>query len=363
MRFHLPSRSTSSGKIRGACALAVVCGLAMIIPGCSTPSTTTAGADPLHRGDYRGIWPEPPASPRIGYLFSFSSAADLGLRRSGWSWFVGWLTGSGKGTTAFSRPFATAFDEQGNICITDTGIPSVWFFDLQEKSFETWDKIGPYRLVSPVSIARDKGIFYLADSALRRVLAFRSGKELVGDFSDEIGQPSGLAVAGGRLYVADVEKHRIAIFDLEGHFLKAFGHRGEGPGEFNFPTHVTVDPAGRILVTDAMNARIQVFESDGTYRGSIGKLGDASGHFGRPKGVAVDSRGNVYVADAMFDNFQIFDIEGRFLLNIGESGSAPAEFWMPAGVAAGAGGIILVADSYNRRVQVFETIGKEGTAP
>jgi len=362
MRHHDSGHTPSPGQVPGLCALVAACVLATIIPGCYAPSASTSDTEPLHRGDFRAVWPEPPASPRIGYLFSFSSAADLGMRRSGWNRLLGWLTGAGKSITAFSRPFGIAVDRDGNICMTDTGTARVWFFDLKKRSFETWDKIGPYRLVSPVSIARDNGVFYVADSALGRVLAFRSGKELIGDFSTEIGQPSGLAVAAGRLYVADVAKHRIGVFDLEGHFLKAIGHRGDGPGEFNFPTHVAVDSAGRILVTDAMNTRIQIFEPDGSYRGSIGKLGDASGHFGRPKGVAVDRLGNVYVADALFDNFQIFDIEGRFLLNIGESGQGDAEFWMPAGMAAGTDGIILVADSYNHRVQVFEVIGKEGTA-
>ncbi len=276
---------------------------------------------------------------------------------------LGWLTGSGANAVNFLKPFAVAFDEDGNICLTDTGSASVWYFDLEQRSYANWDTIGPHRLVSPVSVARSNGIFYLADAALGRVLAFRSGRELLYEFAEEIGRPSGLAVTSDRLYVADVEKHRIAVFDLEGHFLHAFGKRGSGPGELNFPTHVTVNASGQVLVTDAINARIQIFESDGRPAGTIGSLGDASGHFSRPKAAAVDRSGNVYIVDALFDNMQIFDLDGRFLLNLGEAGSGSAEFWMPTGIAIGAGGIILVADSFNHRVQVFEYIGEEGHLP
>jgi DNA-binding beta-propeller fold protein YncE len=266
------------------------------------------------------------------------------------------LTGPGKAQIKFSKPFSVAFDEAGNLCMTDSGSASVWFFDITSRSFDIWQEIGPYRIVSPTAVARSEGIFYLADSAIGSVLAFRSGKKLLREFKEGLGRPSGVTVFSGRVYISDTEKHQVHIYNLEGELLRSIGARGTDPGMFNFPTHLAVDSHGRLYVTDALNARIQVFDPDGKHLTSIGSVGDSSGHFGRPKAVAVDDRGLVYVPDALFDNFQIFEGNGSYLFGVGRQGAGPGEFWMPSGIATGPDNIIVVADSYNRRIQVFQYI-------
>jgi len=45
----------------------------------------------------------------------------------------------------------------------------------------------------------------------------------------------------------------------DGQLRFSFGSYGDGIGQFNGPTGVTVDHAGNILVADWGNARIQVF--------------------------------------------------------------------------------------------------------
>ena len=104
---------------------------------------------------------------------------------------------------------------------------------------------------------------------------------------------------------------------------------GNGPGEFNFPTHIAADRQGDLYVTDSMNSRIVRLDPEGRFKNQIGAQGDGPGHFSRPKGVAVDTFGHVYVMDAVFDNIQIFDREGQYLLALGELGSEPGQFWLP----------------------------------
>jgi DNA-binding beta-propeller fold protein YncE len=333
----------------------------LLIAGCGTSPDTPAPENLLARTGYLETWPEPPAPPQVGYMFSFSSARELGMKDSGWSRFLQLLTGPGKSRVKFSKPFSVAFDEAGNLCMTDSGSASVWFFDIEKKSFEVWQEVGPYRITSPTSIARSGGIFYLADSAIGSVLAFRSGKKLLKEFKEGLGRPSGVAVFGDRVYISDTEKHKIHTYNLNGELIHSMGGRGTDPGKFNFPTHLTVDTKGRLYVTDALNARVQVFDQEGNYLRSIGSAGDSSGHFGRPKAVAVDDNGRVYVPDALFDNFQIFDEEGLYLFGIGAQGSGPGEFWMPSGVATGPDNLIVIADSYNKRIQVFQYIHDKDT--
>ncbi|MEW6719742.1 MAG: 6-bladed beta-propeller [Thermodesulfobacteriota bacterium] len=329
--------------------------LAAAISGCAAPSVKPdgTGTDRLQR-----VWPPPPADARVVYVRSVAAPGDLGMRPSFFRRVANFLTGGRDGTEPLVKPFGIALDEDGNLCVTDTGVGAVSFFDLGGNRYRRFEEIGKLRFVAPVAVVKRNGIFYVADSGLASVLAFDTQGNLRIRIQAELERPSGLAIAGEKLYVADAQAHAVAVFDMAGKFLARFGRRGVEPGEFNFPTHLSSDAKGRLYVTDSMNSRVQVFDADGRFLNVIGGMGDGSGHFSRPKGVAVDGFGNVYVADALYDNLQIFDEKGRFLLDVGRAGSEEGEFWMPAGVAIGRNNEIYVADSYNCRVQQFQYVGK-----
>jgi DNA-binding beta-propeller fold protein YncE len=238
------------------------------------------------------------------------------------------------------------------------GAHAVCFLDLSRKKWIRWESVGKTRFMSPVAVARHGSTFFVADSALGKVMAFNEKGKLQFEITRELERPSGLALLGDRLWVTDSQRHQVVLYDLGGKFISKFGRRGSGPGEFNFPTHVNVDAAGRIYVTDSLNNRIQVFDANGQFQRAFGSAGDGPGHFSRPKGVAVDRSGHVYVVDAVFDNVQVFDEQGRLLLNWGEAGPAPGEFWLPNAIVISRNNEIYVADSYNHRIQVFRYTGK-----
>src|SRR6185295_16131191 len=48
-------------------------------------------------------------------------------------------------------------------------------------------------------------------------------------------------------------------------FLKAWGKKGAGPGEFDTPHGLAIDSRGRLFVADRGNSRIQIFDADGSY--------------------------------------------------------------------------------------------------
>jgi DNA-binding beta-propeller fold protein YncE len=304
------------------------------------------------------VWPPPPAEPRVAYQHSIAGPVDLGIRPSGWNRLANLVTGGNRGKEKLVKPFGIALDELDNLCLTDMGTGRVWFFDRARKRVQSWEKAGGLPFASPVAIAKRKGIFYVADSALQRVVAFDGQGKFRFAIDQEVTRPAGLAISDDKLFVADTAAHHIAIFDLTGKFLFKFGKRGAAPGELNFPTHLAVDATGRLWVTDSMNCRVQMFDSAGRLLGPIGSAGDGSGHFSRPKGVAVDRFGHVYVVDAIFDNLQIFNQQGQFLLTVGEAGSGPGQFWLPAGIAISRSQQIYIADSYNGRVQVFQYLSK-----
>jgi DNA-binding beta-propeller fold protein YncE len=320
---------------------------------CSAPSPQVARSPEPAR-----VWPAAPDQPRIAFAGYLRGPQDIGARPSALRTLANWLTGDTGGNLALHKPFAVALDEHGNLCITDTEANAVCYADFAAHTWRRFDGAGATRFACPVAVARRHGIFYVADSRLGRVLAFNDAGQGVFELGAPLQRPVGLAIAGGRLYVVDTLAHAVFAYGLDGKFQFQFGHRGTGPGEFNFPTCATPDHEGHLLVTDTMNCRVQVFDLQGKFISAFGSNGDTSGHFARPKGVAVDAAGDIYVVDSLFDNFQIFDPAGRLLLNIGESGSAAGEFGLPVGIAIGADNRIFVADSFNHRVQILNFLGQ-----
>ena len=303
------------------------------------------------------VWPPPPNPTRIRFVQSITGPADLGIRRSFFGRAFGFITGQSQ-RVVLARPFGVALDDAENLLVADTVARTVFWFDMIHKKFQRWDKVGPYRLDSPVAVAGHKARFYVADSALPGILAFNVKGELKFAVTNGLDRPAGLLIMGEKLFVADAGAHCLAVFDLNGHPLTRLGQRGTAAGEFNFPTHLAADANGHLLVSDAGNSRVQILDPAGRPLGVVGSVGDGSGHFSRPKGVAADSFGHIYVADAMLDNLQIFNQEGQLLLRFGTTGQQPGEFWLPSGIAISRNNRIYVADAYNRRVQIFQYVSQ-----
>jgi len=361
---HCSKFITQNSKLRGksGCArgglsslplsISVAAALAVLAVSCvSTNQQKPVASAPVP------VWPPPPDQPRVVFVKTISGPADIGQTPSVWRRFANWVTGETGESLRFQKPFGVALDETGNLCVTDTGANTVCYCDFARKQWRRWKTAGEIQFQSPVAVARRNGIFYVADSQLGKVLAFRDSGRLAFEIASPLKRPVGLAIDGDALVVADSQAHCIFVFDMRGIFRFQFGRRGVAPGEFNFPTHVSADSQGRLLVTDSLNSRVQIFSADGKFISKIGSGGDTSGYFGRPKGVAADSFGHIYVADAVFDNIQVFDLSGRLLLSLGRSGTEPGEFGLPTGIAIGPDNRIYVADGYNHRVQVLQYIG------
>jgi sugar lactone lactonase YvrE len=304
------------------------------------------------------VWPLPPDEPRITYVQDLRGPHDIGQNPSVFRSFANWITGDTGESLNLHKPFAVALDETGNLCLTDTDDQLVCYADFARKKWRRYEGVGKTRFASPVAVARQHGVFYVADSELAKVFAFREDGQPVFEIAAPLQRPVGLALAAGSLYVVDSQAHAVFVFGLDGKFQFRFGRRGTGAGEFNFPTCAAADGRGHLLVTDTMNCRVQVFDLRGNFILQFGTNGDTSGHFARPKGVAADAAGRIYVVDALFDNFQIFAADGTLLLNVGQRGNGPGGFGLPSGIAIGTDSRIYVADAFNHRVQIFKYIGQ-----
>jgi len=109
------------------------------------------------------------------------------------------------------------------------------------------------------------------------------------------------------------------------------GRGGGAPGAgaqqdvFNRPTDVAWDAQGNIFVADGRgNARVAKFSKDGVFVKSWGQRGNGPGQFASVDGIAVDAQGNVYAADAGNQRIQVFDGNGTFKTEIKNVGNAQA---------------------------------------
>jgi hypothetical protein len=73
----------------------------------------------------------------------------------------------------------------------------------------------------------------------------------------------------GTAYVVDMKDNRVKIFDVRGKFLRAFGKKGQGPGELNQPVGLMITPENEILVEDVLNQRLALFTRDGKFLRNI----------------------------------------------------------------------------------------------
>jgi DNA-binding beta-propeller fold protein YncE len=117
-----------------------------------------------------------------------------------------------------------------------------------------------------------------------------------GDGPDTFNGPSDVLVApNGNIFVADGHggntNARIVKLTKEGKFIKAWGKKGSGPGEFDTPHGLAMDAAGRLFVADRGNSRVQVFDQEG-------KFLEQWRQFGRPSGIFIDKKDMIYVSDS-----------------------------------------------------------------
>ncbi len=144
----------------------------------------------------------------------------------------------------------------------------------------------------------------------------------------QLSEPAGVAIdeASGDVYVVDRANNRLERFDVDGHFIAAWGFGvtdgakqyevcettcgagipGSGKGQFHSPEAVAVDNStspsdpskGDVyVVTDARteHSRLTKFTADGEPLGSLKQEGEEAKWEGALDGVSVDASGRVWV--------------------------------------------------------------------
>lgn len=171
---------------------------------------------------------------------------------------------------------------------------------------------------------------------------------------DNFNRPSDVAFdSAGNIFVADgFGNARIAKFDRNGRYLKSWGTRGTGPGQFDIAASLATDAQGNVYVADRGNRRIQVFDNEGTFKTQIADIG-------APSAICISSGGHPYLYSSNsndpgnLENGEIYrlELDGKILGRFGSAGKLSKEFGTVNSIDCRDPNTLLVGEVLNWRVQ------------
>jgi DNA-binding beta-propeller fold protein YncE len=309
------------GSIAGSLALRAQ-GPAAAVPGAGLPPADACNTPPpLPDGEK----PAQPLFPAGSYPIALPTIAPGGVRndlpnrhREGVAWGqlpAGRVWGSTASVSIAADGTLWVIDRCGIMTVTGAscdgpgkGVAPIFQFDTSGKLLKNFGAdifTGPHKMsIDP------EGNLWVADNAGAQVFKLnQDGKVLLtlgrknqkGTAEGLFDTPTDVAIApNGDVFVADGHDGggsaagvaRIVKFDKTGKFLKSWGRKGMGPGDFDVVHAIALDSRGRVFVADRQNNRLQIFDAEGTFIAQWGQ-------FGRPSGIYIDQRSDtIYVSDS-----------------------------------------------------------------
>lgn len=277
------------------------------------------------------VYPDPPDTARIQYLTSFSSSKDVERNRGALKRYV---LGE-KESRPIIKPYGAAMFD-GKIYLCDLDLEGLEIIDLESGTFEYFLPKGLGKLQLPLNCSFDSvGNLYVADVKRKQIVVFNKDLEYVNSFSHlENFKPTDVFVTGDSIWVCNISDATIDVFRVDSNYtyLFSFPESSSKKEKMYQPTNLFVDDT-RVYVSDFGEFNIKIFDHAGNKITNLGSYGKNLGQFARPKGIAVDKKQNLYVVDAAFENIQIFDKQGRLLMFFGGSYRGHGGMWLPAKVA------------------------------
>ena len=327
------------------------------VAGTGTPGNSGDGGPAARAQLYT---PSGVAVDRSGGLY-ITDTINNQLRKVSAAGIIGTLVGGATGDggpgvfAPLNGPSRTARDGAGNLYVSDGGNHRV-------------RKIAPGGVVTTVAGTGESG--YSGDNGAA--------------IGAQLSLPMAVAVdAGGNLYIADTNNHRIRKVSAGGLIATVAGNgiagsSGDGgpatAASLRSPYGLALDAAGNLYIADTYNSRIRMVDTSGTIAtvagtGVPGQSADGAlataAQLAFPYGVAVDAAGNLFIADS--NNYRICKVDTRGKISTvagggssypGDGGAATsARFLFPYDVGVDGAGNLYIADGPDDRIRAVSTAG------
>jgi len=265
--------------------------------------------------------------------------------------------------TTMGATAAVAFDAKGHLYVLARGGTSFFEFDPAGAYVRSFGE--PMVRAHGLRIDRD-GNLWATDVGAHTVMKFSPKGDVLmtlgvkgqaGTWDEAAGerkfnQPNDIAIAAnGDVFV--VQGHtpgptgdaRVLKFSKDGTFIKSWGGKGTGPGQFQVAHGIAIDAKGLLWTADRENQRIQVFQQDGTFVREIK-------YKGLPCSLDIGKQ-YIYMVNGFAGQLVRLDLNGKVLAVLGKPGKGPGEFGEAHMIAVNDKGEIYVADSVNAALVKF----------
>ncbi|MFI5150494.1 MAG: 6-bladed beta-propeller [Bacteroidia bacterium] len=277
------------------------------------------------------VYPSPPEQARYQFLTKITNSKDIGGKQSTFSKLV---VGEQKLRTIV-KPYGLSI-HNGKMYVCDNYGGGMEVLDLERKRFDFLITQGKGRLKIPINnFVDEKGYLYVADVGRSEIVVFDEKGNYVRSFGNNGKfKPSDVCVFDNKIFVANSANSRVNVFSNDSACKLLYSIPKEdslAPVSICMPTNITI-ANNKLYVADFGCAQVKVFTTDGTFLDTLGSLGDHQGQFSKLKGIAVDKEENIYTVDAAFDHVQVFNKDKRLLIVLGGHYEGPGGLIIPAKV-------------------------------
>jgi len=252
-------------------------------------------------------------------------------------------------------PASVAFNSKGHLLVLTRGTQPLMEFDADGKFVRAFGE-GLFTRGHGVRVDADDNV-WATDVADHLAYKFSpDGRVLLtigtkGN-TDVLNEPTDVAIArNGDIFITQGHvpgasgAARISKFDKGGRFIKTWGRKGTGPGEFNVPHGIAIDAKGLLWVTDREGQRIEIFDAEGRYIREVK-------YAGLPCGLHIGGDA-IYMVNGFAGQIVRLDLNGKVLAAAGKPGKELGEFGEAHYIAVSPNGELFVADPVNRVLQKF----------
>ena len=258
------------------------------------------------------------------------------------------------------RTHSIAFDKNGMWAVTDTSNHCVYIYnnkdELLRKFGSKGENIGQFE--KPYGVAFDENHhLYVSDIIKSVVQEFDIDGNYLSNFGTkgtgygQLDEPRSLEVYNGKVYVCELNNHRISVFQ-SGDFCRVIGEE-----KLDKPMDMKIDRgSSRLIVCDRGHKHVFIFALTGECFGTFDTKGirrNIVPLYYSPCSLAVDMNGFILVRDISDCHLRIYDRDGNCIHECGSQGRKAGQFWGPFGLAISPQGSIYACDEGSKRIQIF----------